>query len=367
LILSYKYRLYPTKKQAEFLTSQLAAACDLYNCALQERRDAWKTCRKSVSFAEQCRQIKFINAEGLLGLANVDSAHQVLRRLEGSFKNFYRRGGYPRFKSAKRYDSLDFRYANGCKLLDNGKLRVAGAGHIKIRLHRDIPVTPKRATVFRSVGKWFVVFCVERSFEISKAPENAVGVDLGLTTFAALSDGSEISNPRHTRREFAKLRRIQRQVARRSRNSARRRKAVNRLQKTWGRIRDRRTDFTHKTSRKLVENYGVICLENINVRLISRGFLRKEFSDAAWSSFLQKLSYKAESAGRVLVKVDPRGTSQTCTCGAEVRKKLSDRWHNCAACGLSAPRDLVSAQVILQRGRIALSGRNVEVVDSCVS
>jgi len=132
-------------------------------------------------------------------------------------------------------------------------------------------------------------------------------------------------------------------------------------------IRNQRAAFHHDVSRWLVNRYGSIAVEDLNLQGLSRGLLARSVNDAGWRSFFQKLSYKAECAGRDLVAVDPRGTSQTCVCGASVPKNLRDRWHECPACGLSGRRDVVSAQVILQRARIGRSGRNVEDVVSCVS
>jgi putative transposase len=132
-------------------------------------------------------------------------------------------------------------------------------------------------------------------------------------------------------------------------------------------LRNQRADFQHKLSRKLVNKYGVIVVEDLNVKGLSAGMLAKSVHDAGWNSFTQMLSYKAECAGRELVKVDPRGTSQTCVCGVRVLKTLADRWHDCPACGLSASRDHVSAQVILSRVGNRPSSANVEDVVSCVA
>jgi putative transposase len=156
-------------------------------------------------------------------------------------------------------------------------------------------------------------------------------------------------------------------VARRKKASHRRRKAVLLLQRVHAHIQNQRADFHHKVSRQIVNGYGTIAVEDLKVKGLAASRLAKSVNDAGWSEFLSKLSYKAEDAGRVFVKVDPRGTSQTCLCGANVPKRLSDRWHHCTACGLSLGRDHVSAMVILQRAWIGLSGANVGVVDSSVA
>jgi len=371
---TYRYRLYPTKAQSEFLNGQLREAADLYNCALEERRDAWKICRKSIHYYDQANQLKAMRAEGLIGLANFSCCQDVLRRVDKTFKAFFarvKRGekpGYPRFRSFRRYDSITFpSYGDGCRLLDTGKLRMQGAGHLKVKLHRPVEGQIKTITVKREAGRWFVCFSVERSAKPLPPSSEAVGIDVGLSSFAVLSDGAEISNPRHYRQAQARLRRAQRKVARRKKDGNRRRKAVRELQCAHAHVHDQRSDFQHKVSRDLVNEYSLIAVEDLNVKGLSAGMLAKSVHDAAWNAFRLKLSYKAEDAGRVLVKVNPRRTSQTCVCGAAVSKTLADRWHACPACGLSAGRDHVSAQVILQRAGTRPSGANVEVVVSCVS
>ena len=147
----------------------------------------------------------------------------------------------------------------------------------------------------------------------------------------------------------------------------RRRKAVAVLQKIHEHVANQRKDFQHKEAFKLVQRYGVIAVEDLTVKGPAGGMLAKSVHDAGWGGFLQMLAYKAESAGRKLVAVDPRGTSQTCVCGAKVLKRLSDREHVCTACGLMASRDHVSAQVILQRARTVPSSANVGEGMPCVA
>jgi putative transposase len=370
---AYKYRLYPTRAQVQFLQGQLHEACDLYNAGLQERRDAWKVCRKSISYYDQANQLKQMRTEGLIGLANFSCCQDVLRRLDKTFKAFFarvKRGanpGFPRFRSFHRYDSITFpSYGDGCRLLDKGKLRIQGAGVIKVKLHRPVEGQIKTVTIKRDVNHWYVCFSVDRDTVALPESSQDIGVDVGLDSFAVLSDGTEIDNPRHLKRELAHLRRVQRRLSRRKRGSQRRRKAVALVAKAHRKIRNQRANFHHNVSRWLVKCFGLIAVEYLNIKGLSRGMLARSVNDAGWNSFFAKLSYKAESAGRVLVTVDPRGTSQTCVCGVSVPKTLADRWHKCPACGWSLARDVVSAQVILQRARIGRSRRNVEEVISCV-
>ena len=372
--LTFKYRLIPTKAQSVFLSGELRDACSLYNTAKQERDDAWKTCHKSISYYDQANQLKAMRADGCLTLANFSCCQDVLRRVNKTFSAFFarcKRGdkpGFPRYRSARRYDSITFpSYGDGCRLLDTGKLRIQGAGHIKVNLHRPLEGVVKTVTIKREAGRWFACFSVERGGQPLPTSDRATGIDVGLDSFAVLADGTEIQNPRHYRNAEARLRRCQRKVARRKKGGNRRRKAVRLLQRAHVHVGNQRRDFQHKESRKLVNEYGVIAVEDLNVKGLASGMLAKSVHDAGWSMFFAMLVYKAESAGRRVIQVDPRGTSQTCVCGQRVAKTLADRWHDCPVCGLSASRDQVSALVILSRARCGLSGYNVEDVVSCVS
>ncbi|MFN3430605.1 MAG: RNA-guided endonuclease InsQ/TnpB family protein [Candidatus Sericytochromatia bacterium] len=365
---TFRYRLYPTNEQALSLTRQLREACTLYNAALQERRDAWKLAGKAIGYYDQANQLKEIRAEGLTGLANFSCCQDVLRRLDRAFKAFFRRAGngekpgYPRFRPHQRYDSITFpSYGDGIRLLDSGKLRIQGVGCIKVKLHRPCEGRIKTVTLKREAGKWYACFSVEVATLELEPSVLEVGIDVGLESFAVLSDGTVISNPRQYRRTQRALRRAQRKVARRKKGANGRKNAVRELQAAHARIRNQRLDFHHKLARQLVNQFGLIAIEDLNIVGLASGMLAKSVHDAGWSGFFQKLAYKAESAGRLLIAVDPCGTSQRCSeCRSEVRKELSDRWHHCSTCGLSVSRDLNSAREILRLGRslVALTWGN---------
>ena len=386
---AFQYRLYPTKAQAAFLNQQLWEACDLYNCALQERRDAWKTCRVSLSYYDQANQLKAMRNEGLVKLANFSCGQDVLRRVDKTFQAFFqrlqkgRKAGYPRFKPSSRYGSITFpTYGDGCKLLDTGKLRLQGAGQIRVRLHRALEGTIRTLTIKRALNQWYVCFSVECEAKPLPPSSEEIGIDVGLNSYAVLSDGTEIENPRWLRKAHRSLRRKQRQLARRKRHSHRRRKAVRAVAVAHGKVFRQRNDFQHKLSRKLVNRHGLIAMENLNIRNMTataqgsveqpgrnvrqKAGLNRSILDAAWGLLFQKISYKAEEAGRILRQPPARNSSQVCLCGASVPKTLNDRRHHCTSCGLSGPRDQVSARVILQRARNWPSDHNVEVVNSSV-
>lgn len=370
MIRTFRYRIYPTKRQEQTLNDQLAICCELYNAALQERRDAWRLERKSISYFDQTLQLAQLKPERRdVTEVNGNVLENVLKRVHLAFAAFFRRvnagqnPGYPRFRSSRRYDSMTFRQIGNA--LSGTRLRLSKIGQVKIKLHRPIQGTIKTLTIKREAGRWFAMFCVDVEPMPLPFNPNMTGIDVGITSFATLSDGSTVENPRHFKTAQPKLRRLQRRVDRRKKGSNRRRKAVLLLQRFHNHIRDQRRDFHHKESRKIVDNNGLIAVEDLNVKGLASGMLAKSVNDAGWSNFLFMLAYKAESARRVFVKVDPRGTSQTCLCGAEVRKTLAIRIHECKACGLVADRDHVSAQLIL--AKVSPSSVNVEVLNSCVA
>ncbi|HEX8030302.1 MAG TPA: transposase [Vicinamibacterales bacterium] len=365
-IVTYKFRAYPTRQQSEALTAQLAEACRLYNAALQERRDAWRMRRESVGLNSQRRQLKDIRAAGDIGIPSYKIAEDVLYRVEHAFRAFFRRvkagqrAGYPRFRSRDRYDSLASRNSGKALILHGESLRVSGIdGLIKVRVHRPLMGVQPIVAIKREGRRWFVLVTCRGLIESLPASRASVGLDVGLTSFVAASDGATVKAPALLRRSERELRRAQRKLGRAKLRSRRRSVCRARVSELHRRVVARRRDFAHKLSRSIVDRYGLIAVERLNIAGMARSPLfAKSIHDAGWRVFLNQLAYKAAWAGRAFVEVEAAGTSQTCVCGASVPKTLSVRWHECSACGLSAPRDVVSAMVIEARGRRvqALSG-----------
>lgn len=355
---SFKFRLYPSRSQARRLDETLALCCELYNAGLQERGDAYKLARKSIRYVEQANQlpeIKEIRPE----LKDVHSLvlQDVLRRLELAFQSFFsrlkegRKPGFPRFKSRSRYSSLT--YTQSGFAIEAGKLRLSKIGRVKIKLHRPIKGKIKTVTISRTpTGKWFASLAVECQPEPLPLPLKAVGVDCGLAKFAVLSSGEQIQNPRFFRTEEKRLARAQRGLSALARNcpeGRKRRKVVGRIHE---RIANKRRDFAHQESRKLVNRFSIIVFEKLNIRGMVRNHrLAKSISDAAWNQFVRFTLYKAENAGGVCVRVDPRDTTKKCSgCGKMVVKELDERVHACPNCRLVIDRDLNAAINILRLG-----------------
>lgn len=359
---NYRFRLYPNKEQEQKLLDWLEACRWIYNEALAQRKNAWEQERRSVTRTEQqvwLREAKKANKR--LREVHSQAAQEVLFRVERAFAGFFRRvkngdtPGYPRFKGKGRYKSLTFtQFGKGLgACLADGKLRLSKIGLVRIKLHREIPGKVKTVTIKRdATGKWWAIFATE--VEISAPlvrPGPAVGVDVGLEKFATLSNGENIENPRHLIKTEKKLKRVQRSLSRKQKSSRNREKARRKLAKLHAKVRNQRRDFLHKVSRGLVNVYGFIAVENLNVRGMVRSHcLAKSIHDVSWSEFLAMLEYKAAEAGTKLVKVNPSGTSQECSnCGKTVPKDLSVRLHECPHCGLVLDRDVNAARNILKR------------------
>lgn len=358
---AFKYRLYPSRAQEELLLSWLDLCREVYNAGLEERREAWKS-GVSVTFASQSRQlpeIKKIRVE--LAQVNAQVLQNVLVRLQFAFERFFDRAkrgenpGYPRFKRHDRYRSLTWPQANAFSLIGTKRLRLSRLGELRIKLHRPLEGRPKTCTLRVESGKWYASFSCDQVSARFYPPATAeVGIDLGLHSFATLSSGEKIDNPRWYRKTQERLAETQRELMRKKRGSRRRAKTRLRIARLHEKVRREREDFQHKLAHRLVWDHALISVENLVVLDLiersSRG-LSTLILDAAWGAFLSILAGKAEEAGRRFVKVAPQGTSSRCSgCGAVRPKTLSERMHVCP-CGLRIDRDLNAAINILRLGR----------------
>lgn len=355
---AYRFRIYPTRGQGLALVAQLGFACDLYNAALEQRRYAWRAGRR-IGYVNQCRELTDLRAGGDGPLKMSCSAmRNPLRRLERAYQAFFRRvkagekPGYPRFRSRRRYDSLTWDSAWSIR---ERRLALPGIGHVKVKWHRELPASAKvcTVTVRRVVGRWHASFALALPAPAvpHRALGPAVGVDLGIQNFAALSTGELIPGPRAYRAASRKLRAAQRRVSRRVRGSRRRQNAGSLLARLHERIRNLRQNHAHQLSRRLISDFGLIAVEDLQVRGLARGFLARDINDQGWAQFLRLVGYKAEDAGIQLVRVPPSGTSQACSsCGTLVPKPLSGRTHQCPHCGLVVDRDINAARNILRLG-----------------
>ena len=255
---AFSYRLYPNRSQAEALDAMLETHRRLYNDALAERRDVYETENRIVSYGEQSGRLKEAHrSEPHLAVTNFFSTQATLRRLDRAFKSFFRRlkvgeaPGYPRFRDRDRFRLVEFpSYGDGCRLKENRRLYLQYIGHIQVKLHRPVAGEIKTVSVKKSCGKWYAIFVCD----IGDAPEAAcdgpaVGIDLGLKSFFATSDGEVVAPPRYYRKALKKLRRDQRSRARKEKGSNRRRKARERGAGLHEKVAHQRRDFHHKQAR----------------------------------------------------------------------------------------------------------------------
>ena len=355
---TYRYRIYPTRAQRAALDARLVFSCDLYNAALEQRRYAWRAGRP-MDHATQCRQLSEVwsKGDGPPGMSYF-SMRDPIDRLNRAFERFRRRvaagqkPGFPRFRSRHRYSELMW---NGSWSIVGLRLALGGIGHVKVRWHRRLPANGTLCVVRvrRQLGRWYANIAVALPATSNHCPieRPAVGVDLGIQNFAALSTGELIAGPRAYRKESKRLRMAQRRVARRVQGSSRQQKAKLKVARRHERARNLRRDQAHQLSRRLVREFRRIVVEALAVRRLATGSFAKEINDQGWALFLGLLDYKAEEAGVQVIRVRPAGTSERCSgCGSSVRKPLSDRSHRCPDCGLVVDRDVNAARNILQLG-----------------
>ncbi len=355
---TFKYRLQPSKSQRTKLLQTLELCRWVYNETLAARKNAWEQERKALSLYDTNKLLTLWKAEHP-ELKSVYS--QVLQntqaRVDLAFRAFFRRvkagekPGHPRFRGCGRYDCFTFKQY-GFKLLDKGVF-LSKIGTMKVILHRPMEGQIKTLTIKRdAVGNWYACFSCDVGAELLPFNDLAVGVDVGLESFATLSNGIKIENPRFFRKSEDELAKVQRKLSKADKGTperAKRRKAVQHIHQ---RIANRRKDLAHKSSRTLVNNFGLLAFEKLNSKNMLRNHrFAKSISDAAWNQLIQYTMYKAENAGRVVVLVDPRNTSKICSCcGSVVEKSLAVRVHACSICGLVMDRDQNAAINILGLG-----------------
>jgi len=361
-MLVYRYRIYPTKEQLCTLTNQMMLAKAIYNILLGETKQHYNATRKSFTRNMMNMRLTELKKEH----QEFNSLHsQVLQNISDrvwkAYRNFFHRVkekqkgkrikvGFPRVK--KFVVSLTYPQS-GFKL--NGKyLSISKVGRLPIVLHRPIGGKVKTLTIKCTKSmEWYATFTAEnegRAFMPNEKP--AVGIDLGLSNYATLSDGSVIQNMRFSKQNIARARRLQRQISRKVKGSRNRRKAVLRFARFSNHIAQQRWNFLHKLSHRLVNSYGLIAYENINIRnMIKNHRLAGAIQDAGWGGFISMLCYKAARAGSRVIEVDSKDTTKTCSnCGAMKPMSLSMRTYECENCGLTMDRDLNAAKVILARG-----------------
>ena len=355
----FKYRLYPSKAQTRTLEGHLELCRLAHNSLLDYCKQQYKEKGKiptQFDLNKLLPTLKQMRPEFRRIYSQV--LQNIAKRIKDGYTNFFARrkaglkAGLPRFKKYGRYKSITYPQF-GFKVEDS-ELHLSKIGNIRIRLHRPIEGEIKTLTVKRMPsGKWFTCFSCIVEAKAREKPFKDVGIDVGLNSYAVLSDGAYIENPLLYRKSEKRLAHLQRVTSRKGRGSRNWARAKTKVARFHEKIVNRRTDFLHKASRKVADSYEIVYVEDLKIKnLVRNHCLAKSICDASWGKFIRMIAYKAESAGGQLIKVNPRNTSQLCSrCWELVEKTLSERLHNCPHCGLVMDRDLNAALNILARGR----------------
>jgi putative transposase len=368
---AYKFRAYPTQPQQGRSVRLLADHCDLYNAALEERREAWRMRKASITYDTQSAQLKEIRAADRdeQGLHSFTAQQQTLRRLNVVFQAFYNRcragqqPGYPRFRPHSRFDQVMFVAGDGAKWQPAGgdgwaRASFQAVGAVKVRQHRPVRATVKTLQLTREHRRWYVIVTAESDPVPLPAAGREIGVDVGVARFLTTSDGEIIPNPKFLAQSAAVIADLQRRRDRARPRSGNRKRLRRKLAREWRKVRNRRRDFHHKTARALVDTCDVVALERLRTADMTRrprprpdpvrpgtylpngasakAGLNKAVLDAGWAQFTTILAGKAEEAGRRVISVNPAGTSITChICAARCPRPRQDT----AVCPVHGPMD----------------------------
>lgn len=380
---TYEFKLKPTSAQVSIFEAWLVACRKAYNYALAERK-AWVNSRKCSinacsieqeyivpaekkrpTYLTQCKTLTSARKEfPELGAVHVHVLQHTLKRLENAFVAMWDRGhGFPRFKSTKRMRSFVFPQM-GVNPLKQGAIKLPKIGWVKMRQSRDIPTgfELRQVRIVRRVSGWYAMLTLRSEVDVpSPLPHGEpLGIDLGLEKFLATSTGRLIARPRFLLSLQSKLKSLQKEVSRKRIGSSNGQKACQKVAKLHEHISNTRKDFHYKLALQLADEAGMVFAEDLNLKAMSRGMLRKHTLDAAFGQFLNILEFVCWKRGTYFERVDPNLTSQTCpSCQTLTGKKeLSQRIHSCPECGYTTNRDVAAAQVVCQRG-IAAVGRTV--------
>jgi putative transposase len=381
MLLTYQYRLRLTKEQETTFDQWLELCRRQYNYRLWERFDWWEMHRCSINACplvcsiakpkpypnyywqqhdlQETKKLfpeyKQIPSHMLQNvLVRVDKAVDRWLKADSTGKRF----GRPRFKGKGRYHSLTFPDPIKPEHIKGNRIQLPKIGEVRVIMHRAIPdgFKVKTATVSKKSDGWYISLALEDKtvpvLTPQEAPtmENTVGIDMGLKSFLVTSEGETVDIPKYYRKSEKRLKRLQRQLARKQKGSNRRKKAIKRVAQLHQKVSHQRKDFHYKTVLWLLGKGIFVSHEDLNVKGMAKSMLAKSINDAGWGQFLLILSVKAANAGQGTMAVNPNGTTQNCSgCGAHVPKTLADRWHSCPHCGLEMDRDVNAAKNIKQK------------------
>ena len=346
---AYKFRLYPTKAQEENLDMHRYISKTLWNCLLEFAIKRYEETGKFPTRSQLQLEVKNV---GMYSQSSQEISHRLNDALFRCFKlrKQGKKAGFPRFRNIDRAKSIH--YPQSGFSITGKKLKVTPFGEINMVIHRPIEGTVKTLSLKReSSGKWFAVFTAEQDEKpfVSNCKEQ-IGIDLGLKTFATLSNGKKIENPRHLAKWEKLLAKRQKQLSGKKKGSGNRFEAKRKVAVVYEKVQNTRTDFLHKTSTQLVNAYSLIGLEKLQAQEMAERAYGKQINDAGWSRFANMLTYKAGNAGCQVVFVDAKGTTKTChVCGNRKDMPLYERTYVCDNCGSVTDRDINASINILHK------------------
>ncbi|MDV3278746.1 MAG: transposase [Nitrososphaerales archaeon] len=349
MLTTYRFRLYPTKTQEHLMNETLETCRLLFNNMLADKKEngtGFYEQKKAIASMKPCNKfLKAVHSQVLQDVAlRLDKAYQAF------FVGLAKR---PMFKRKGKYNAFRYPQLGGFRVIGN-RLRLSKIDSIKMKVHGPIGGTPKTCTILRDADQWYA--CISAEMGNHKPMERVVGkpigVDLGITNLATLSDGIVFPNPRYLRDSTQRITHLQKSLSRKRLGSNNRLKTKMALAKAWRKVRNRRGDTAHKVSRQLANNYSTIVFEDLHIpSMVKNHYLASAIMDASWGQLRRLTAYKAERRGGRVILVEPSGTSQKCSgCGEVVPKELSERVHRCPRCGLSLDRDVNAARNILKLG-----------------
>ncbi len=357
-MLSYQYKLSPTKRQMKEFLKQLEVHRNLYNCCLEEKEKTYIESKTNLTCFDQIKS----KVAQFKGQSNYSSLQQTVRRLYKAYTAFFKHPkefSKPRFK--KRFRTIQFsKPGDGCKL-HSKSVYIQGLGKVKCNYHRPIPTDAvvKTMSITFKDGSLYLTLTLDKIAAKSPQRNTSIGIDFGCKTTINLSNGNKINSPRFFNSKSKDIARLQRKKLREPENKH---KIVKAIAKCYTKITNRRKDFNNKLTSKLVSQYDIICCEDLMVSQLTSDIsnINRKWQDIAIGDIKNQLKYKAENAGKLLVLVNPAYTTQTCSsCGLVKSKELSERQHICT-CGLDIDRDTNAALNILRLGLQSISYKSVE-------
>ena len=372
MLITYKLHIKPNKEQENIMFNTLNCSRHLYNHLLNKKIFLYNNYKYSINKTELENYSRFLTTtDEFKDLKTIHShlVQDVSARLINAYDRFFSgEAGFPKFKSRDKYTSFTFKQPKNMNLFsDDGYINISKIGKLKLINHRKLNLKKlNKSPDLRTLNikyenyKWFINLTVEIEDVIPKSIEDkdfkAIGIDLGIKHYLALSNGIFVENPKHLIKSEVKLKKLQKQFSRKTKGSNNHAKFKKKLNKLHYKVKNQRKDFLHKVALKLVQTYDLIVLEDLRINnMLKNHKLAKHIQDASWSNFKTILRYKTIKHGKHYEEVDAKYTSQTCICGASVPKTLKDRVHNCPICGIVEDRDTHSAKIILSRSKIVSS------------